>query len=113
MRTSDKYDHLLKSKGISLLPLGASDIALKRDDALQAVEFLRPDEIPILGGDVWLRHGVRIEPAYANWHNEPKQEDDRLTYLRRSWETTEKYIKAFPRDVNSEPLFSLVTGEVL
>jgi hypothetical protein len=110
MRNKEEYTTLLESKGIPLAMLGVRDIALRRNDALQAVECLRAAEIPILGGDVYFQRNGRIEAAYANWHADPKREEDWNAYLRRSWSSTEDYIRGFPDNKDIEPLFSLVTG---
>jgi hypothetical protein len=44
------YQTLLMSKGVRIDLAGLDEIALKRLDALQAVELLRTAAIPILGG---------------------------------------------------------------
>jgi Immunity protein 40 len=113
MRIAKDYADLLNSKGIPLSMLGISDIALKRDDALQAVSLLRAAEIPILGGDVYFQRGNLIELAYANWYVQLKEKEEKDSYLRRSWDMSEAYIREFPDNNKGDLLFSLVTGQVL
>jgi hypothetical protein len=110
MNLPDSYRSLLDRSGISLQNPGLNEKALKRVDALYAVTVLRDAGVPILGGDVYFRHGNRIELAYANWHADPKPGEDRHVYLKRSWDTTESYVKRFPDTKDKEPLFVLVTG---
>jgi len=106
-----EYMRFLASNGVSLAALGIHDVALRRDDTLRAATLLRTARVPILGGDVYFRRANRIEYAYANWHADAKSTEDRDTYLHRSWEMTEKYVKEFPDAQGTEILFSLVTGE--
>lgn len=110
MPISQDYQQLLQEKGIPLTALGIKDIGLTRDDALRAVSVLQRDSIPILGGDVYFRRGAKIELAYANWHSDPKPDEDRDNFLRRSWTTAFKYIETFPERQDVEPLFGLVVG---
>jgi hypothetical protein len=104
----EEFDGLLAKSGVSLASLDIRDIGLLRSDALRAVEILRHGKLPILGGDVYLRRGDRIEVAYANWYTNPKPEEDCETYLRRSWDHTATYIKNFPEFPDAEVLFGLV-----
>jgi Immunity protein 40 len=111
MRMSTDYHTLLVDNGIQLGILGLKDISLRRADALYAVELLRTAAIPILGGDVWFRRGGKIESAYANWHTDGKIGEDKDTYLQRTWDSTEQYIREFPVRTDAEPLFVLVTAK--
>ena len=111
MNIPTEYAALLSASGISLDALGLRDVALSRADALLAVNMLRDSVRVILGGDVYHRRDGRLEPALANWYSDPKQAEARLSYLQRSWDTTEKYLKAYPERPGIEPLFSIVIGE--
>ena|SRR6266478_3141219 len=111
MKTSNRYIELLNTNGVSLQTLGIRDIGLERSEALLAIEFLKEDSIPILGGDVYLRNGAAIEPSYANWHCDPKPGESKEDYFTRSWLTAEDYIRKYPEPVNGKPLFGIVIGE--
>jgi hypothetical protein len=87
------------------------ELALRRDDALKAVRLLREATFPILGGDVYVQREGHIESACANWHSDPKVEEDRETYLCRSWDATETYLHDYPKIDGEEPLFVIVAGE--
>ena len=110
MRAPQDYKHLLETKGIPLRELGIQDIALEREDALLAVQFLRKASIPILGGDVYLKRGAKIELAYADWHSDPHRGEDLDRYFERSWAGTENYLRSFSQPPDAMPLFSLVVG---
>jgi hypothetical protein len=105
----EQYDSLLGSCGVSLGMPGIYDIALTRDDALRAVELLRASKVAIFGGDVYFRRATGIELAYAFWSANPKPGEEEEAYRRRSWETSEAYIKGFPPAEGAEPLFVIVT----
>ncbi len=107
MATAD-YVELLKSNGIALKSLGLNAVALRRVDALHAVEILRDDGIPILGGDVYVMRGTRIDFAYANWHCDQGPQEAAIAYGGRTWSTAAQYIRAFPERPGEEPLFVIV-----
>jgi hypothetical protein len=46
------FTALLKAKGRSLKDIGVNELALSRNDTLQALMTLEGSSIPILGGDV-------------------------------------------------------------
>jgi hypothetical protein len=108
MITSGEFDELLRRSGVSLAPLGIRDIGLSRTNGLEAVELLCRANLAILGGDVYFRRGNRIEVAYANWYADPEPSEDHETYLRRSWDKAETFLKSFPEPTNAEVLFVLV-----
>jgi hypothetical protein len=105
MTASNEFEDLLKNAGISLAMPGLKDVGLLREDALRAVEILRDAKLPILGGDVYFRRKDRIEIAYANWYANSKPSEDRETYIRRSWDTTEAYLRNFTEPSDAEALF--------
>jgi hypothetical protein len=113
MTMSPEFDEFLTKSGISLASLDIDDTGLLRSDALKAVEILRQAKLAILGGDVYFRRGDQITIACANWHTQRKPSEDRESYLRRSWEKTEMYLKSFREPSDAEVLFSMVVGKPL
>lgn len=111
MKTSNRYIELLKSHGVSPEALGIRDIALERSEALVAIECLKADSIPILGGDVYLRNDAAIEPSYANWHCDARPGESKEDYFKRSWLIAEEYIRKYPEPVIGKPVFAIVIGE--
>jgi hypothetical protein len=100
----EEYQVFLKDKGVPLKRVGTDEIALERDDTLNAIGILQKLSVPVLGGDVYLRRGSQIEVAYANWHVEPHQ-------LANSWEISSEYVQKFPARADVTPLFVLVPRE--
>ena len=99
---------MLISKGVSLEGLGIREVGLTRGDALKAIDLLEKDSIPILGGDVYLRRGSKIEPAYANWYSDPVPGEEHTEFFGRSWKRAREYIRDFPEQRSADPLFVLV-----
>lgn len=107
MNPETEYRKLLESRGISLQSPGLAEIALSRADAILAVGLLRSASIPILGGDVYFKKATRIESAYANWHSDPMDGEDRGSFVTRSCLDTLNYIESFP-STEAVPIFVLV-----
>jgi hypothetical protein len=107
VKAETEYRRLIEGGGIPLRCLGLADIALSRADAMLAVGLLRSASIPILGGDVYFKKVTGIEIAYANWHSDPTDSEDRDSFVARSCLETENYIKSFPT-TEAEPIFVLV-----
>jgi hypothetical protein len=53
MKSNAEYLKLLQARGISLQRFGLSDFALRRADAIVAIDLLQATSIAILGGDVF------------------------------------------------------------
>jgi hypothetical protein len=107
MNPETEYRKLLESRGISLQSPGLAEIALSRADAILAVGLLRSASIPILGGDVYFKKVTGIESAYANWHSDPRDGEDRGSFVTRSCLDTLHYIENFP-STEAMPIFVLV-----
>jgi hypothetical protein len=58
------YLRLLKSQGIPLTGLGVDEVAMNRPDTLKALEHLKRATVGILGGDVYLKRGDRIDDDF-------------------------------------------------
>jgi len=107
MNPETEYRKLLERRGISLQCPGLAEIALSRADAVLAVGLLRSASIPILGGDVYFKKVTGIESAYANWHSDPMDGEDRDSFVIRSCRDTLNYIEKFP-STEAMPIFVLV-----
>jgi hypothetical protein len=107
MKTPPEYQRLIECKGISLRELGVDDVALKREDAISAIELLQTSAISILGGDVYNQSANRTELAYANWHCEPTTNESRAQFAERSCIESKQYIADYPVS-DAVPLFGLV-----
>lgn len=111
MGRSDRFNDLLRERGLALSMLGLADIALRREDALEAIEILGDDGVPILGGDVFFLQDDDVRLAYANWHTEKRPSEDDVAYRRRSCLETSNYIGSFPNRTGVIPLFVIVPKE--
>lgn len=109
MTNTAKYDAFIREHGHALF--GVAEFALTLRDALNAVAVAKEEEIPILGGDVYLRRsGGQIVPAYSNWHTDPLPGESPTDFARRSLEETESYLRRYPAPSDAEALFVLVRG---
>lgn len=111
MNSIHQYSAILLASGVSLADLGLQEVALPRTDALLAVDALRSAGRAILGGDVYHRQNGSIVSAWANWSVEAKPLEGPVSYLQRSWDTAQHYLKAYPEHLGIEPLFSIVIDE--
>ena len=63
------FDSFLAERGIPLGPMiapdGLFDVAFTVGDALIAVDVAKSCQLPILGGDLWVRADGRLLPAYT------------------------------------------------
>jgi len=107
MNSETEYRKLLESRGVSLESPGLTEIALSRADAILAIDLLLSASIPILGGDVYFKKDTGIESAYANWHSDPMEGEDRNDFVSRSCLETKDYIENFP-STEPMPVFVLV-----
>ena len=107
MKPETEYQRLIEKRGISLQCFGIADVALSRTDAMLAVNLLQNAAIPILGGDVYFKTETGIEVAYANWHSDPADGEDRNSFVIRSCLDTKNYIEKFP-STEAAPIFALV-----
>ena len=96
MNPYSEYRKTIDDKGISLQCFGINDVALSREDAIFAVGLLQSASIPILGGDVYCKKPSGIESAYANWHSDRLEGEDRNSFASRSCFESLNYIENFP-----------------
>jgi hypothetical protein len=105
------FEEFVASRGVSLESLGLRERALLRDDALQAVDLAESAGAVILGGDVWVDKMGRLEPDYANWHTDQREEEAATAFAARSCKESRAYIAAYPEPPDGVPLFVLVTSD--
>ena len=92
---SEKYNFFLIQFGESLADIGINEIALNREYALKAVDILRTESIPILGGDVYEKQDETYCSTYDNWYCEKSNYTNDEEYLKESWNKAENYIKNY------------------
>jgi hypothetical protein len=114
MPLPNAYNAILARDGISLAEInpGSTELALSRSAALEAIEALNNSHFAILGGDVVSADGNRLEYLNANWYSQRRKGEAAEAFAARSRSEGLKYISAYPRNVDSQPLFVLVVDEV-
>lgn len=108
MKMTERYAHILGTKGVSLGGLGLRDMALRRCDALVAIRALKDSSVPILGGDVYLERAGGVELGYANWYVDRLDGETLQEFAVRSCCKAEEYVGGFPGLADAQPLFVLV-----
>ena len=111
MKLLENYKRILAARGVGLDGLGLREVALRRSDAIDAIDALRAGSVPILGGDVYSEREGTIEPAYANWHVDQDSGEGETDFAERSCLKAESYVEMYPRTSGEEPLFVLVVPE--
>lgn len=110
MTPIEELERFLTLNGESLEVVGLKEVALARESALLAISLIQKASVPILGGDVYIRNGSRVVPAYANWHCDLEPNERLEEYLARSYSVAINYVKNFPNVPRVVPLFVLVVG---
>jgi hypothetical protein len=105
---TDRYAQLLAEKGVALDKLGLREVALRREDALSAIQALKESSVPILGGDMYFDHQGGVEPAYANWYVDRQGAESRKEFAERSCLKAKDYVASFPDRTDKHSLFVLV-----
>jgi hypothetical protein len=108
MNDIKEFESLLKQHGYDLRSIGVKGAALMQAHALKAIEILENQNIPILGGDVFVLKEKKIDFSYDNWYCDEEDFDNYEEYIRMSWETARKYIKLFKENDNEIYMFQIV-----
>lgn len=90
-----EYFKYIRSKGrpLSEINPGSKEIALDAIEALKAIELLKDNEVPILGGDILTTDSGKLIYAHQlwgseyqslNWYTDKLSDESRLDYAIRS-----------------------------
>ena len=109
MRCAPRFDAFVKQHGCPLL--GVTDVGLRLQDALTAVELAREERVPILGGDIYALEGGRMRPAHRNWHTDPLEGESEMDFARRSWVRSEEFLREFPWSEYADAVVAIVRAE--
>lgn len=123
MKKKSNYLIFLEKKGISLSIInpGSEEKALLIEDSLQAINLLKDEKIAILGGDILSEINGKLIYAYQlwgseyislNWYCDEIPNENRDTYLNRSYEIAKKTIieaNAIADNLNKKCYVALVT----
>ena len=123
MKKKSNYLIFLEKKGISLSIInpGSEEKALLIEDSLQVINLLKDEKIAILGGDILSEINGKLIYAYQlwgseyislNWYCDEIPNENRDTYLNRSYEIAKKTIievNAIADNLNKKCYVALVT----
>lgn len=71
-----------------------SEIGFTYPKILDIIEYYYNNEIPILGGDIYIKIDNKYEPTYDNWYIE--KESFQKSYLQESIQYAREYIEEYP-----------------
>ena len=103
MTVVSEYLDFVKSQGRPLTEInpGSDEIAISADEALEAIEILKGNELPILGGDVLSTDSGKLTYAhqlwgseyhYLNWYCDELDNESKAEWSKRSCEVAKKAI---------------------
>lgn len=94
MNTISNYFNFIRERGkpLSEINPGSDELALKIDDALQAIELLQDTQSAILGGDILSDESGKLTYTYENWYIEKMDNESQIDYVERSYEIARNYI---------------------
>jgi hypothetical protein len=98
----------LSSHGIPLSPLGLSEFAVLAKDAAAFIELLRQENLPVLGGDVYLKVQSTVEVGYANWHVDKLPHESHRDFVNRSCDFALDYVRKYKPPESAQPCFGFV-----
>ena len=105
MNSISVYLNFLKEKGhpLSEINSGSDEIALATNDAIQALDLLRNNQVAILGGDIFSeRENGSLIYAYQlwgseyhclNWYCDKEDNESSEEYAKRSYAIAKESIK--------------------
>ncbi len=106
---TDKIDQILEV-GKPLFENGIKNWALKKEDALIAIEKINLLDIAILGGDVYKLSGNSLEPNYDNWYSDKMPGESSSDFIKRSYLKSREYIEGYQSNATNEIFFAIVPG---
>ena len=104
---SSKIDEVLKV-GYYLNEIRVNNWALKKSEALDALEKLLELQVPILGGDVYENVEGIIQPNCDNWYCDQLTEESKDDYVNRSIKETIDYIERYDTKGFRKTFFVLI-----
>jgi len=92
---------------------GMRDLVWNKENAEKVICSIMPDDIGILGGDVYIIENDRLRPLYDNWYCEPNEGEAKKDFFLRTKQKSLSYIMNYPVKTGENILFSLVFTEIL
>lgn len=95
-------------KSISLKNIGMNELAWYGKDAIKAIEYLSNNGTLILGGDVYIISGQKINLTYDNWYYIPVESRTHQENIDAAKEKAVSYIQHFMCKNGNDYLYSVV-----
>lgn len=109
----DEFPPDLLDRRKRLDPLGITDYAWNRADALDAGQVLCDAGFAVLGGDVFEITHEGAKPTLDNWYcnateTEQASLEGWMAFVRRAWNKGKDYISHYPEADKKQYVYSLV-----
>jgi hypothetical protein len=102
----------LWKKGLKLNSWGINEIAWKKNDSLEVIDYLlQTYDVGLSGGDVYFLKNSELIPSYDNWFCDPLPSESIQDFNKRSLRIAKKYIKNYPINTEDNTLFSFVFSD--
>ena len=85
---------IILEKKLFGININGTEIGFTYPKILDIIEYYYNNEIPILGGDIYIKIANKYEPTYDNWYIEKKRFKN--SYLQESIQYARKYIEEYP-----------------
>jgi immunity protein 40 of polymorphic toxin system len=89
---------------------GCDELAWSKADALAVLACLASSEVAALGGDVLRRSNGRAAHTYDNWYCERGSGEAWRTYVERSLQVAEDYLRGYPDPEDGSILYALTVS---
>ena len=93
--SNENIDSILCKEGIPLSHIDVNNWALKRKDALIAIENLKKNNIAVLGGDIYAVYNGVIESTHDNWYCDRESGEVASDFILRSASIATNYINKY------------------
>ena len=112
MLLPERFKEILSTKGRDLTEIGLHDVALSKQDAIEAIRSLLGHEIAVLGGDVYYEKEGRIRPRLHNWFCEKQPNEHPFEFTKRSQIVALNFVQDYDASAESNAFFVLVISEL-
>ncbi|MED4718518.1 Imm40 family immunity protein [Bacillus badius] len=99
---------IIRNSAISLEELGIKEVAWKWEDAQAVIQFLKQNDLAILGGDVYRVEHNQKEPTYDSWYIDRKSGMAWSDYVDECQKITMSYINNYYLKNGANYCYSLV-----
>ena len=104
-----EYEQFLKNCGTPRTDAEGGEVALKKTNALEALELLDNTDVGVLGGDVYeLEDDGYFQPTYDNWYCN-KDSDEQSTFAKKSRKLAYEYLSNYQEKEGLDIWYVLVT----